>query len=105
MVSMGAKIRLCRAVAVGVGGLDVLATWGLMSAGVPVGSCECGGRAYGTDLQRPRRGGVRWWLLSKCASCGAEAATPGVWVDVEPSPACPAVPEPRYQQLALPAAR
>jgi hypothetical protein len=101
---MGARIRLFRAVAVGAGGLDVLATWGLMAAGVPVGSCECGGRAYGTELRRPRRGS-RWWLTSECASCGAGAATPGVWVDVEPSPASPAVPEPRYRQLALPAAR
>lgn len=105
-LTMGAKIRLCRAVAPVAGGLDVLAAWGLIAADVPVGSCECGGRAYGTEVRRPRRG-ARWWLTAECASCGAGAASPGVWVDGEPSPASPAVPEPaeRWAQYALPMAR
>lgn len=104
---MGARIRLCRAVAPVAGGLDVLAAWGLMGADVPVGSCECGGRAYGTEIRRPTRGGVRWWLAAECASCGAHAAAPGTWTDVEPSPPSPAVPEPveRWAQYALPMAR
>lgn len=100
MWTMGAKIRLCRAVVVRPGGLDVLAARGLMAAGVPIGSCECGGRAYGVEIRRPRRG-LRWWLSSECRACGAQAAHPGAWVDAEPSPASPAAPEPRYRQPAL----
>lgn len=49
-------------------------------ADLPVGNCDCGGRAVGQRITRGRR---LAWATATCSRCGAEAALP--FVDV-PAP-------------------
>jgi hypothetical protein len=50
-----------------------------LALNLPVGRCDCGGRAVGQPITRGRR---LAWATAECDRCGAEAALPVVDVPV-----------------------
>lgn len=66
-------IRLAPEVLTGDNSVSITAWHVQVIADLPVGTCPCGGFAYGERITRGRR---LVWATATCRRCGAEAAKP-----------------------------